>query len=82
MRRLTGRGDVEERQGPIAGLFNSGLWAVPVSLGAVAALPAVRESILNLISKMNSLIVLCCISNRTIKNKFHVHTLSYSVNFR
>ena len=66
IRRLTGKGNVQERQGPIAGLFSSGLWAVPVSLGAVAGLPAVRDSILSLISKIPFDIIMFGISNRII----------------
>jgi len=49
IRRLTGKGNVQERQSPIAGLFSSGLWTVPVSMGAVAW--AARDSILNLITE-------------------------------
>ena len=63
IRRLTGKGNIQERQGPIAGLFSSGLWAVPVSLGAVAGLPAVRDSILSLISKIPFAILIFGISN-------------------
>ena len=72
---MTGKGNVQERQSPIAGLFSSGLWTVPVSMGAVAW--AARDSILNLISKFHTF---CNCSIWQLKTSFMF--IFYSVNFR